>query len=63
MHKTKLENIVKKRKEAQEKIDVLEQQAMQMKLESEQSMANQMDIDSIANQGYQMINEATQTEM
>ena len=36
---------------------------MQMKLESEQSMANQMDIDSIANQGYQMINEATQTEM
>lgn len=63
MPKTKLENIVKKRKEAQEKIDVLEQQAMQMKLESEQSMANQMDIDSIANQGYQMINEATQKEM
>ena len=63
MPKTKLENIVKKRKEAQEKIDALEQQAMQMKLESEQSMANQMDIDSIANQGYQMINEATQTEM
>ena len=63
MPKTKLENIVKNRNEAQEKIDALEQQAMQMKLESEQSMANQMDIDSIANQGYQMINEATQTEM
>lgn len=63
MPKTKLENIVKKRKEAQEKIDALEQQAMQMKLETEQNIANQMDIDNIANQGYQMINEATQTEM
>lgn len=60
MPKVKLENIVKKRQEAQKQIDALEEQAMQMKLQSQQGVANQMDIDNIANQGYQMINEATQ---
>lgn len=63
MPKSKLLELLKRRKERSKAIEEMQMQAEQMKLESQQNIANQMDIDNIANQGYQMINEATQNEM
>lgn len=60
MPKVKLENILQKRKEAQAQINMLEQQAIEMKMQAEQRQATAMDIDNIANTGYQMMNQATQ---
>lgn len=59
MPKVKLEQILKKRKEAQKQIAQIEQQATQMKNQFQMQMATQNDIENIANQGYQMIDEAT----
>lgn len=59
MPKTKLENILKKRKEAQKQIDAIEQQAMQMKNQMQMNMANSNEIENIAQIGNQMINQAT----
>lgn len=61
MPKVKLENILRKRKEAQAQINVLEQQATQMKMQAQREQANAMDIENIANIGNQMINQATQS--
>lgn len=60
MPKPKLENILKKRREAQKQINALEQQAAQMKMVAQQEQATAMDIENIANAGNQMINQATQ---
>lgn len=59
MPKTKLENILKKRKEAQKQIDAMEQQAMQMKNQMQMQMANRNDVEAIAEQGNNLINQAT----
>lgn len=61
MPKVKLENILRKRKEAQAQINMLEQQATQMKMQAQQEQANAMDIENIANIGNKMINQATQS--
>lgn len=58
MPKVKLENILKKRKEAQQQIDMLEQQAMTMKNQAQMQMQNQNEIEQIANTGESMINQA-----
>ncbi len=60
MPKSKLLELLKRRKERSKAIEEIQMQAEQMKLATQQNMANQMDIDNVANQGYQMINEATQ---
>lgn len=60
MPKPKLEIIVKDRKEAQKQIAALEQQATQLKMQAQREQANAMDIESIANAGNQLINQATQ---
>lgn len=57
MPKVKLENILKKRKEAQQQIDALEQQAQIMKNQSQMQMANSNDIEAIAQQGNELINQ------
>lgn len=57
MPKTKLENILKKRKEAQKQIETINRQAQQMKNQMQQEQANAMDIQSIANQGAEMMNQ------
>jgi len=59
MPKVKLEQILKKRKEAQKQIAAIEQQAMLMKNQTQLDIATSRDIEGIANQGYQMINQAT----
>ena len=58
MPKTKLENIIKKRSEAQKQIDMIEQQAEQIKNSQQMQMVNANEIESIANQGNQMIEQA-----
>lgn len=60
MPKVKLENILKKRQEAQRQINALEEQAEIMKIEAREQQANSMDIESMNQMGNQMINEATQ---
>ena len=60
MPKSKLLELLKRRKERAKTIEEIEQQAMQMKMQLEQKQADAMDIENIANQGYQMMNEATQ---
>lgn len=59
MPKSKLLDLQKRRKERSKAIEEMQFQAEQMKLESQQNMANQMDIENIASQGYEMINQAT----
>lgn len=59
MPKPKLENILKKRKEAQKQIDTMELQAMQMKNQMQMQIANRNEIESIANEGNKLINQAT----
>jgi len=58
MPKVKLENILKKRKEAQQQIDAMEQQAMLMKNQAQMQMQNQNEIEDIANVGNNLINQA-----
>jgi hypothetical protein len=59
MPKVKLEQILKKRKEAQKQIDQLEQQATQMKNQANMAMATSNDIENIAQTGNNLINQAT----
>lgn len=58
MPKVKLENILKKRKEAQQQIDMLDQQAMAMKNQAQKQMQDQSEIEQIANAGNNMIEQA-----
>ena len=58
MPKVKLENILKKRKEAQQQIDALDQQAQVMQNQAQMQMQNQSEIEQIASAGENMINQA-----
>ena len=58
MPKVKLENILKKRKEAQQQINILEQQAQTMKNQMQMQINNRNEIENIAAQGNQVINQA-----
>jgi len=58
MPKVKLENILKKRKEAQAQIDMLEQQASIIKNQSQMQMQNNNEIEQIASEGNNLINQA-----
>ena len=58
MPKVKLENILKKRKEAQQQIDAIEQQAQAMQNQAQMQMQNQSEIEQIASAGANMINQA-----
>lgn len=58
MPKVKLENILKKRKEAQQQIDEIEQQAQVMQNQAQMQMQNQSEIEQIAGAGENMINQA-----
>lgn len=62
MPKVKLENILKKRKDAQNMINQLDLQASQLKQQAQMNMGVSQDIENIANAGNQMINEATATQ-
>lgn len=59
MPKTKLLELLKRRKERAKAIEEMEQEAMLMKMEAEQNMAQANDIENMANIGNEMINEAT----
>lgn len=59
MPKVKLENILKKRKEAQKQIDALEEQAQIMKQQAQRQMADSNEIKGMANYGNQLIEQAT----
>lgn len=58
MPKTKLENIIKARKEAQEQINGIAQEAERLKQQQMIQMQNSNEIEQIAQQGNQMINQA-----
>lgn len=58
MPKVKLENILKKRKEAQQQIDAIEQQAQIMQNQAQMQIQNQSEIEQIAGVGENMINQA-----
>ena len=58
MPKVKLENILKKRKEAQQQIDALDQQAQLMQNQAQMQMQNQSEIEQIASAGTNMIEQA-----
>lgn len=58
MPKTKLQNIIKKRKEAQQKIQAIDQQAEMMKQQATQRNMVASDIGNIAAQGEKLINQA-----
>ena len=60
MPKSKLLELIKRRKERSKAIEQMEMQAVQMKAQVQQDIANQMDIESISQAGQQMMNEATQ---
>ncbi len=60
MPKIKLQNIQKKRNEAQRQINALEQQAQAMKNQAQMQMNNQNEIEGIAEQGNQLIGQAIQ---
>ncbi len=62
MPKAKLEEILRKRKEADKQINLMEQQANNLKNTMQMQMANDRDIDTIAEQGNNLINEM-QTSM
>lgn len=63
MPKSKLLELLKRRKERAKAIEEMETQAMQLKAQMQQEQANAMDIENIANYGNQMIEQATQPEM
>ncbi len=58
MPKVKLQNILRKRQEAQQQITDMEQQALMMKQNAQMNMQNSNEIEQIAEQGNQMINQA-----
>ena len=58
MPKVKLENILKKRKEAQQQINALDQQAEMMKNQAQMHIQNQSEIEQFASAGENMINQA-----
>ena len=58
MPKVKLQNILRKRQEAQQQITDMEQQALMMKQNAQMNMQNSNEIEQIAEQGDQMINQA-----
>ena len=58
MPKVKLEAILKKRKEAQDQIGAIEQQAMAMKQQAQMQAMDSNEIENIAAQGNAMINQA-----
>ena len=62
MPKIKLENILKKRKEAQQQIDALEQQAIQMKQQAQMNQFNQSEINAIDQQGQALMAQAAQEQ-
>ena len=59
MPKVKLEKILKKRKEAQQQIDMMEEQAIMLKNQAQMNMQNSNEIEAIADAGNNMINQAT----
>ena len=62
MPKSKLLELLKRRRERTKAIEQMELQAQQMMSLSQQQMANQQDIEAISQMGNQMINQATQTK-
>lgn len=58
MPKIKLENILKKRRDAQQQINMIEQQAQMLRNQTEMDMNNRAEIESIAEQGNNVINQA-----
>ena len=60
MPKSKLLELIKRRKERSQAIEQMEMKAQQMKAQMEQQMASQMDIEAISQMGNQMMNQATQ---
>lgn len=60
MPKSKLLELIKRRKERSQAIEQMEMQAQQMKAQMEQQMASQMDIEAISQMGNQIMNQATQ---
>ena len=60
MPKSKLLELIKRRKERSQAIEQMEMQAQQMKAQMEQQMASQMDIEAISQMGNQMMNQVTQ---
>ena len=60
MPKSKLLELIKRRKERSQAIEKMELQAQQIKAKMQQDIANQQDIESISQIGNQMINQATQ---
>ena len=60
MPKSKLLELLKRRRERSKAIEQMELQAQQMMSLSQQQMANQQDIEAISQMGNQMINQATQ---
>ena len=60
MPKSKLLELIKRRKERSRAIEQMELQAQQLKSKMQQDIANQMDIEAISQMGNQMMNQATQ---
>ena len=61
MPKVKLENILKKRKEAQKQISEIEQQAQTMKNQMQMQINNRNEIENIAMEGNQLIGQTLDT--
>ena len=61
MPKSKLLELLKRRRERTAAIEQMERQAQQLKAEAQKQMSSQMDIEAISQMGNQMINQATQT--
>lgn len=60
MPKSKLLELIKRRKERSQAIEQMELQAQQIKAQMQQEMANQQDIEAISQTGNEMINQVTQ---
>ena len=62
MPKSKLEEAIKKMKEAQQRIANIQTQAQQLQMQADKFIANQQDITGIGQYGNQLINQAMATE-
>ena len=62
MPKSKLEEAIKKMKEAQQRIANIQTQAQQLQMQADKFIANQQDITGIGQYGNQLINQAMTTE-
>lgn len=60
MPKSKLLELLKRRRERSKAVEQMELQAQQLKAQAQQNIANQQDIEAISQIGNQMINQATQ---